>query len=85
MTGTASSCSDDRLQVLLDGNEQDADFRSAAEHLESCPRCQSRLPELAADHEDWDRAKRSLLMDKTDELIERERSERTWSVAGRPI
>jgi serine/threonine protein kinase len=82
MTNTASSCSDDRLQILLLRDEDDVDFRLAAEHVESCENCQSRLAELAAADEDWGEAKSALTLSDVDVSIELEQEERSWSTSG---
>jgi serine/threonine protein kinase len=42
-------CGDERLRVLLEQNEDSAEFRAAAHHVEQCPGCQQRLEELAAE------------------------------------
>lgn len=42
-------CNDSRLEVLLHDDEDSAEFRSAAMHVESCPRCQQRLLEVSGD------------------------------------
>ncbi len=36
-------CNDSRLKALLSDDEDSAVFRSASNHVESCPRCQQRL------------------------------------------
>lgn len=74
-----SGCSDDCLLALLEGDENDADFRQAAEHIETCPTCQQRLSEIAAGEKDWERAKRSLQLEGMDIDITREQTERSWS------
>ncbi len=40
-------CREDRLRVLLEGNEESADFAAAVRHVEHCPDCQRRLGKLA--------------------------------------
>lgn len=42
-------CNDSRLKVLLSDDEGSAEFRSAANHVESCTRCQQRLLEMSGD------------------------------------
>ena len=42
-------CNDSRLKVLLSDDEDSAEFRSAAIHVESCVRCQQRLLEMSGD------------------------------------
>ncbi|MBC8352146.1 MAG: hypothetical protein H8E66_09150 [Planctomycetes bacterium] len=53
MNNATSPCSDDRIKTLLQGEECDEAFRSAAKHLDSCTTCQLRIAELAADECDW--------------------------------
>ncbi len=43
------SCEPARLNVLLVGDEDSADFREAQHHIDSCPQCQQRLLELSGD------------------------------------
>ena len=40
-------CNESRLQVLLESDEDSAEFRMASEHVESCTQCQQRLLELS--------------------------------------
>lgn len=82
MKHATSQCSDDRLHVLLDGEERNAEFRTAAAHLEACQNCQSRLAELAADHDEWAEARRLLTLDETDRTIESEQAQRSWDASG---
>lgn len=82
MTNSAPSCSDDQLEVLLHSDERAVEFRSAAEHLESCSSCQARLAELAADGNEWAEARLSLQVDEADVQIEREEEHRSWSTSG---
>ncbi len=80
MNNTKSPCSDDRLHVLLDSHEGSAEFDDAAAHLEACANCQTRLVDLAAGRDEWHRARCSLLVNESDALFERERSDRSWTV-----
>ena len=79
MNNTTNPCSDELLQLLLHGEEQDEQFAAAAVHLESCAACQSRLTELAADQNEWTETKRSLESDELDTQIDRECSDRSWN------
>jgi len=83
MINASSPCSDDRLRRLLDADDQDVESRIAAEHVESCATCQSRLAELAADRDEWAEAKRSLALDESDQRIEQEQAEWSWSTPRR--
>src|SRR5262245_41565783 len=73
-------CDDTQLRRLLAG----ADDRSTAEHLEACPRCQSRLVELAGSADEW-REVRQLLtsdnIDSADAEYTAEARERSWSAS----
>ena len=51
---TETACAEVSLEVLLFGDEDSAEFRESASHVESCARCQDRLTKLAADDGDWD-------------------------------
>lgn len=42
-------CNESRLQVLLESDEDSAEFRSASDHVESCTHCQQRLLQLSGD------------------------------------
>lgn len=53
MTGS-SECDDKKLNVLLDGDENSAEFSRLSKHVESCPRCQQRLEALSGDVHYWD-------------------------------
>ncbi len=79
--GTVLPCSDGRLEILLYSGEESAEYRIAADHLESCRTCQTRLSELAANEGEWAKATRSLRMNEEDEQIERERAESAGSTA----
>lgn len=74
-----TGCSDTRLRALLQSDEHDGEFRSAAEHVESCATCHARLEELAAGRDEWIEAKQLLAADPSESQIEREEEERSWS------
>jgi len=69
-------CSDSQLRQLLTGHDD-----SAASHVEGCPRCQSRLGEMAASVADWREARQLLATDDIDALLAAEARERPWSEA----
>ncbi len=50
---TEAACDSVRLDVLLFGDEDSAEFGESSSHVESCPRCQDRLSKMAADDGDW--------------------------------
>lgn len=56
-----SICSDDSLRLLLREDEQSGDYRDAARHVDSCPHCQQRIGELAAEDNEWHEAHEMLL------------------------
>lgn len=58
---TNSLCSDDSLRLLLRADEQSGDYRDAARHVDSCPHCQQRIGELAAEDDEWHEAHEMLL------------------------
>lgn len=55
-------CDDSRLQQLLLLDEDSRELSDVSVHVESCPRCQNRLLELAASTDDWNET-RDLLSD----------------------
>lgn len=55
MIQPASNCQPERLSDLLVGTLSDIESDAMLSHLESCPQCQGRLEQLAAQGEDWDR------------------------------
>jgi hypothetical protein len=57
-------CNDDRLRVLLSDDEESAEFRAAARHVETCAACQQRLTTLAGGDEIWHEAQRLLDCDE---------------------
>lgn len=75
----SESCSDEMLQTLLHENEDSSDFHIAAEHVEECPACQTRLTNLAAGDDEWKVAEQSLVANDFNTTIERECAERSWS------
>src|SRR5262249_48871414 len=73
---TSSNCNDAQLRQLLAGDDD-----RAAIHGEECPRCQARLAEIAASHDDWHEARRLLTTNDVDALLAAEARERPWSEA----
>ncbi len=78
------NCSDDSLRLLLREDEHSSDYREAARHVNSCPHCQQRIGELAAEDDEWHEAHEMLLAgDESgtgtiDQLSAHERSRRRW-------
>ncbi len=78
------NCSDDSLRLLLREDEQSDDYRDAARHVDSCPHCQQRIGELAAEDDEWHEAHEMLLAgDESgtgtiDRLSAHGRSRRRW-------
>ncbi|WP_010587313.1 serine/threonine-protein kinase [Schlesneria paludicola] len=54
-------CNDAHLKQLLVADDSSAEFRSTANHVETCPRCQQRLLELSDDHELLSEVRETLL------------------------
>jgi serine/threonine protein kinase len=77
--GTARNCDDQRLQALLDSSATGIEAEAAADHVETCPRCQSRLSELAAANDEWQEARRLLATDAEEAKLAAEARERPWS------
>ena len=78
------NCSDDSLRLLLREDEQSGDYRDAARHVDSCPHCQQRIGELAAEDDEWHEAHEMLLAGddsgsgNIDRLSDHERSRGRW-------
>src|SRR4029078_12557218 len=73
MANDRTQCDDGQLRQLLAG-----DNKRAAGHVEECPRCQSRLSEMAASDADWREARQLLATDDVDALLAAEGHERPW-------
>lgn len=71
-------CDEQRLQTLLTAEEDTAEYRAAAEHLETCASCRDRLSDLAGDPRAWDEARGMLVCDETDAEIKQEETARPW-------
>jgi predicted Ser/Thr protein kinase len=67
-----NSCDDSRLQQLLLVDEDSHEVSDASSHVETCPRCQNRLLELAASADDWNET-RDLLSDADAPTVETRR------------
>src|SRR5436190_15723819 len=76
MTARPVNCDDDQLRLVLAGAGEDT---VAAQHVDTCRRCQSRLSELAAEQVAWQEARDLLATDETDALLAAEARERSWS------
>jgi hypothetical protein len=83
MNQTFSPCDDERLRVLLSDDGESDDSRAAAEHVEHCASCQSRLSQLAADDEAWSEASRLLTEDIESAQFIAEQRERPWHEGAR--
>lgn len=81
MNPTVSPCDDNRLRILIDGDENSSAYVDAALHVEACSGCQNRLPKLAANDTDWIAARKMLSTQDMDLQLEQELAERSWSVA----
>jgi eukaryotic-like serine/threonine-protein kinase len=79
--GKAANCDDRRLLDLLHSSGGETQDIAVQQHIESCPRCQSRLSELAGDADAWKEASRLLATEPVDEGIAAEVGERSWSTA----
>src|SRR5688500_14510126 len=53
MQNQRSECNEQRLAILLTGDERSDEFQQAASHLESCEYCKDQLTQLAADRDTW--------------------------------
>ncbi len=60
------SCNDVQFNVLLFGDEQSAEYRSSASHVEMCIHCLDRLAKFAAKDGDWKSVRTMLRSDRPD-------------------
>ena len=72
-------CNDQRLRMILQADGDSEEFRVAAEHVESCSHCQTRLTDLAAAANEWQAVRRSLEICETDEQFSVELGYRSGS------
>lgn len=68
-----NSCDDARLKRLLLIDEDSHELSDVSIHVETCPRCQNRLLELAASVDDWNET-RDLLSDADAPTVETRRA-----------
>jgi serine/threonine protein kinase len=73
------TCDDQRLYLLLRGEEASAEFHAAEAHVEACPRCRSRIEQLAADAGQWVEARQLLSADAAEASLRAEQQERAAS------
>ncbi len=73
-------CDDQRLRVLLRGDEESAEFASAASHVEVCEHCQGRLSELAAAADEWAETRQLLNLGEGDASFASECRDCRWNV-----
>jgi eukaryotic-like serine/threonine-protein kinase len=78
MAAPSEICSDAQLRRLLASSGDD---RAVEQHLESCPRCQARLSELAASDDQWRETSRLLAADPADDPLIAEARQWPWSSA----
>ena len=57
---------EESLQKLMQSDEDSADIRRFEQHVAECSSCQARLEQLAADPDEWRKAKDSLSPAKDD-------------------
>src|SRR5688572_19920749 len=79
-------CDDQRLSALLQLDDDTPaarrpDIMETTEHVESCPRCQARLAELAASGDEWAEAEQLLTTSMADDALEAERQSLTGTSA----
>jgi eukaryotic-like serine/threonine-protein kinase len=64
------SCRSVQFDLLLFGDEQSAEYRNSAAHVEACRHCQDSLAKLAADEGDWSNVRTMLRRDDSDAASE---------------
>lgn len=84
MKTSAEYCDDGQLQVLLQGDEDSAEFDSAASHVEVCERCRTRLSELAAGVQEWKETRDLLNLGEADASFASECRESNWNITAHP-
>ncbi len=66
MNPNIMECDDHKLKLLLAADEQAVEHDPWMQHVEHCSHCQSRLRELAAQADDWQKAAEVLAADDDD-------------------
>jgi serine/threonine-protein kinase len=66
MWNQRNNCDQQRLSILLTGDEESHEFQQAASHLESCEQCREQLTQLAADDNTWHDVAELLIDDTAD-------------------
>ena len=60
MNNELVECDEQRLKDLLAAEDREIEHDPWMKHIDTCPQCQARLRELAADETDWEKAVRVL-------------------------
>ena len=84
MTDYVMQCNDDQLLAVLDMDVIRPEHDSLLEHVENCPHCQSRLQELAATENDWQKTASILTStddakDAAEDRVRLTRESQQWS------
>ncbi len=80
MNAHSARCSDESLWSLLRSDDDSDELQRFAQHVDECPRCQTRLERLAAEPSEWSVVKDSLVSSGTgDELTTDELDQRPWA------
>jgi serine/threonine protein kinase len=66
MNSNLMQCDDSKLELLLAANDHDAEHDPWMHHVEQCSQCQSRLRELAAADDQWQKAAEVLATEEDD-------------------
>ncbi|MEZ6138180.1 MAG: protein kinase [Pirellulaceae bacterium] len=66
MNSDIMQCDDRKLKLLLAANAHDVEHDPWIHHVEQCSQCQSRLRELVANDNDWQKAAAALASDEDD-------------------
>lgn len=78
MNDKRMTCDDVLLDELLCADDGSDEFRSAAEHVETCPACREKLSQLAADEAEWSSVRQSLSPGAAESEILDECRRRVW-------
>lgn len=75
----AANCNDERLRMLLQSEDASDEYLTAADHVERCAACQSRLVDLAADQDQWSTVRDLLATTDAEREWAAEEQTRPWN------
>lgn len=81
MNNKLVECDEHRLKHLLTADDHEIEHDPWMQHIDTCPQCQARLRELAADETEWKQTARALSTPSNLEQEKEQESRSTWSEA----